>query len=279
MTTHCNTSLSGGPLQVSAAAIERILTVQIFSVVFAYPPPAGTLGSLPYIGPAFDTAREDIARLFPRLNISQDFLVSSPESRTCTEWARESDNALAARYYGKTESEKADVTLFLLPGCEDAGGVAQFATQLDKLIISRTFSLRTGDITIGESGERIPTMVVSQTDVDSEEMIIKLMQDPATGRLVLTKPISWPSGQWPVLNEPRCGFRGDAVACQKQPDFSMIYGPVLGTASCFVLVLAIVFRRRTSPTDMLERTSWWLLETDFMSWKTSQQTVDDDPAA
>ncbi|OQV12424.1 hypothetical protein BV898_13300 [Hypsibius exemplaris] len=44
-------------------------------------------------------------------------------------------------------------------------------TKLANQFLNRTFSLRTGNVTIGAFGERIPTMVVTQTDVESDEIV------------------------------------------------------------------------------------------------------------
>ncbi|OQV21357.1 hypothetical protein BV898_04566 [Hypsibius exemplaris] len=138
MTSDVNaTLLSECPANVSAAAGDGVLNVRVFSVVFLY---KVLLGSLPYVGPAFDTAQEDIARLYPKLNLTMEFLRSYPDYQTCPEWTMESDNAIAAYYYDKMTTGNSDVTLFLLPGCNDVIGVAQFATQLDKLIISSVSS-------------------------------------------------------------------------------------------------------------------------------------------
>ncbi|OQV12419.1 hypothetical protein BV898_13295 [Hypsibius exemplaris] len=495
----------------SSATSKWILNVQIFSVVFAYPI---LLGSLPYVGPAFDTAREDILQLHPKLNISHDFLVSSPECRTCPDWSRNSENALAAFYYKKIGTRLRDVTLFLVPGCEDMNGVAQFATQLDKLILSsvisagniadrttwptwitttilststfartidnivdlynwrhltivshasgnsfgpvfsaylsnhfskskyqiyfytiesttspvayqnllrkisalsrvvfyfgeatqlrqlmttaglqnmtngeyvylaflpyrhsgrghfawtpaepgtekvakeafksviiietdpfeakenqdlfqiwktrsrdaynftyavneslspnpastysavmitakvldelrqsgnpktwrsgtklanhflnRTFSLRTGNVTIGAFGERIPAMVVTQTDVESDEIVIRLRQDPTSDRLTVISSVIWPTEQWPVLNEPRCGFRGDAIKCIQNQDF---FGAGLGTIVCLILLAAAayVFRRHASAKNIF--TNWWIIDPVEVSLERSRPRI------
>ncbi|OQV12431.1 hypothetical protein BV898_13307 [Hypsibius exemplaris] len=496
----------------SSATSQWILNVQIFSVVFAYPI---LLGSLPYVGPAFDTAREEITQLHPKLNISHDFLVSSPECRTCLDWSRDSENALAAFYYGKIGTRPRDVTLFLIPGCDDMNGVAQFATQLDKLILSsvisagniadratwptwitttilststfartikniidlyswrnlaivshangnsfgpvfaaymnnhfsrsskyqiyfhtiesrtspaayqnllrnisvlsrvvfyfgeatqlrqlmttaglqnmtngeyvylaflpyrhssrgrfawtpaepgtekvakeafksviiietdpfeskekqdlfqswktrsrdvynftyavneslspnpastysammimakvldelrqsgdpetwksgkklanqflnRTFSLRTGNVTIGAFGERIPAMIVTQTDVESDKIMIRLRQDPTSDRLTVINPIIWPTAQWPVLNEPRCGFRGDAIKCMQHQD---LFDAGLGTIFCLILLAAAayVFRRHASAKKIL--TNWWIIDPVGLSREKSRPRI------
>lgn len=76
------------------------------------------VGSLPFVGPAFDTARQDISRQYPKLNISQNFLQSGRQYRTCTEWATDSADALAFFYYQMqaVSGSTFDVTVFVLPG-------------------------------------------------------------------------------------------------------------------------------------------------------------------
>jgi hypothetical protein len=91
------------------------LQVTIITAIFSSPI---MHGSLPFIGPAYDTARLDIQQLYPKLNISQHFILSGNGFRSCVDWATESDNALASFYYKNAVKLGAnlDLTVFVMPG-------------------------------------------------------------------------------------------------------------------------------------------------------------------
>jgi hypothetical protein len=99
---------------VGGSNVGKELNIEIITVIFIYPV---LLGRLPLIGPAFDTARLDIAKLYPKLNITQFFVKSSGEFRTCFDWSGESDSVLANFYYHRRIiSADEPFTMFLIAG-------------------------------------------------------------------------------------------------------------------------------------------------------------------
>ena len=61
-----------------------------------YPPVL--IGAYVYTGPAFDTALQDIRRLYPFLNVTQH-VIDNPEVRSCPDWEAQVDDHVASSYY------------------------------------------------------------------------------------------------------------------------------------------------------------------------------------
>jgi hypothetical protein len=93
----------------------RTLNVEIITVSFIY---TTLLGAYPYVAPAFDSAREDIGTMYPKLNISQSFVYTRKALSGCEEWMTMSENQLAAFYYDprRNADGKIDVTAFVMSG-------------------------------------------------------------------------------------------------------------------------------------------------------------------
>lgn len=73
---------------------------------------------LPYVGPAFDLALEEIRSLYPQLNITQRIL-GDQRYRTCNDWSVNSDNVIASYFYRRILApvrDKADVVAVISSG-------------------------------------------------------------------------------------------------------------------------------------------------------------------
>ncbi|OWA51029.1 hypothetical protein BV898_15531 [Hypsibius exemplaris] len=95
------------------------------------------LGGLQYVGPAYESAREDIRRQYPKLNFTQTFIYG--ENAPYSDWIAQYENVLAYYYYKirQTSSQGTlHVTAFVMAGGDDTIGSGRFATELDKLLIS-----------------------------------------------------------------------------------------------------------------------------------------------
>ena len=99
------------PIQQTSVMNERVLTVGILSPVWVTP---YLLGSIALIGPAFDSALEDIVEGYPMLNVTQQ-RIPSIGFNTCLEWAPMSVDRLAEYYYRRRKFVP-DVTVIILAG-------------------------------------------------------------------------------------------------------------------------------------------------------------------
>jgi hypothetical protein len=100
-------------VNISHQMTGRYLQVEIITVAFTFMYPV-QLGSLPYVGPAFDSAREDIRKLYPKINISQAFVLDRNIRGGCPEWLTVYENLLAAFYYSPRRS--VDLIVFVMSG-------------------------------------------------------------------------------------------------------------------------------------------------------------------
>ncbi|OWA51025.1 hypothetical protein BV898_15527 [Hypsibius exemplaris] len=112
----------------------RVLQVEIITMALTYPL---RLGVLAYVGPAFDSARNDIRNKYPLLNVTQTLIHGG--NAPYSDWLAQYENILAFYYYRKrpfSPERLPDVTAIVMAGADDTIGVGQFATQLDKLFIT-----------------------------------------------------------------------------------------------------------------------------------------------
>ncbi|OWA55155.1 hypothetical protein BV898_19542 [Hypsibius exemplaris] len=124
---------------------------------------------------------------------------------------------------------------------------------------NRTFHLKTGKLTFNADGEKIPDMSLTQTDPISGEIKGVMELEASTGLLVTTGTLKWPA-EWPVPNEPYCGYRGDSIRCQIIVNSSAKYGVALGSTSALVIVCGMLF------FSLRSRAVFHCLRTDYESW-------------
>ncbi|OWA51027.1 hypothetical protein BV898_15529 [Hypsibius exemplaris] len=91
-----------------------ILQVEIITLTSLYP---FLLGGLQYVGPAFESAREDIRSQYPKLNFTQTFIYG--ENAPYSDWLAQYENVLAYYYYRIRRAppqEAPHVTAFVMAG-------------------------------------------------------------------------------------------------------------------------------------------------------------------
>ncbi|OWA51022.1 hypothetical protein BV898_15524 [Hypsibius exemplaris] len=113
----------------------RVLQVEVITLAVIYPL---MLGGLAYVGPAFDSARDDIRNKYPMLNFTQTIIYR--DNLSYLDWLSEYENVLALYYYRIrrfSPENPPDVTAFVMPGADAyVTGVGRFATELDKLVLT-----------------------------------------------------------------------------------------------------------------------------------------------
>ncbi|OQV12936.1 hypothetical protein BV898_12857 [Hypsibius exemplaris] len=130
--------LGGTAVQLQSAIHVRPLDIEVISPAYTGTK-LGLLGSLPFVGPAYSSALEDIKKDFPLLNVSQVFVIPSESSEECPE---SEINELAKYYYRRrtgipAEDSRNRLTLFVFTGCSKSlGGIQQFGTGLNKVVLS-----------------------------------------------------------------------------------------------------------------------------------------------
>ncbi|XP_055345498.1 atrial natriuretic peptide receptor 1-like [Paramacrobiotus metropolitanus] len=133
-----------------------------------------------------------------------------------------------------------------------------------KLFLNRSFETDVGRFYIGPLGERIPTVQVNQLDWNTSQIRPLFVQDPADLRLHAVNPPQWP-GTWPPLNEPKCGFRGDAPLCTPKGNTDLYIGSGGGAVALIILLTCVVFMftRRTANNALLNNDSWRIDSTNL----------------
>ncbi|OQV20012.1 hypothetical protein BV898_06016 [Hypsibius exemplaris] len=99
------------------------------------------LGGLTYVGPAFESALQDVKHDYPLLNVSQTFIIADilEDDGDCL--ALESDNQVAEYYYNQrihraTEGQSC-WTIFVLPGCSPSlRGIQKFGNGVNKVVLT-----------------------------------------------------------------------------------------------------------------------------------------------
>ncbi|OQV12423.1 hypothetical protein BV898_13299 [Hypsibius exemplaris] len=99
------------------------------------------MGALRFVGPAFQTALEEVKRDYPFLNMSQTFVITTDnvvEEYTCGE---SSDIEIAEYYYTRRQTCPIDGqdcwTLFILSGCTNSiAGQQRFANGVNKVLMA-----------------------------------------------------------------------------------------------------------------------------------------------
>ncbi|XP_055338422.1 atrial natriuretic peptide receptor 1-like [Paramacrobiotus metropolitanus] len=126
-----------------------------------------------------------------------------------------------------------------------------------KLFLNRSFETDVGRFYIDPVGERIPTVQVNQLDWNTSQIRTLFVQDPADLRVHAVNAPQWP-GIWPPLNEPKCGFRGDASSCTPKGNTDLYAGSGGGVVALIILIILGVFRfsRHTAYDALLNIDSW-----------------------
>ncbi|OQV24817.1 hypothetical protein BV898_01407 [Hypsibius exemplaris] len=135
-------------------------------------------GGLPFVGPAFNLAVTDVRRQFPKLNVTQKFIVGFNESLSDGECG-ENDVLLTEYYYRRRldtlHGRQRRWTLFIYSGC----GVGltsnlQIATGLNKVVIISGVS--SPYVTEKAAFPTILTTVLSPISPASYATVVKLVQ-------------------------------------------------------------------------------------------------------
>ncbi|XP_055338641.1 LOW QUALITY PROTEIN: atrial natriuretic peptide receptor 1-like [Paramacrobiotus metropolitanus] len=122
------------PLNCSDVHIE-ILTLSLMHPFI--------LGSLPYLGPAYDMALEKIGTLYEHLHVEQNFLMDE-KYRDCDSFTADAVDMLTAHLYKKSIKYAEDpcaLTALIFPGCNEMQEVLNLATELDILMLTSVGSL------------------------------------------------------------------------------------------------------------------------------------------
>ena len=89
------------------------ITVEVITLALYY---ASEMSSMIHVLPAYESALEDIDRLYPRLKFHQN-IVTDEQYHTCAEMSENSDDVLAKYYYShEAKWRKANATIFIDTG-------------------------------------------------------------------------------------------------------------------------------------------------------------------
>ncbi|XP_055327424.1 atrial natriuretic peptide receptor 1-like [Paramacrobiotus metropolitanus] len=125
-----------------------------------------------------------------------------------------------------------------------------------KRFLNRTFVLSTGPLFIDELGERMVDIAAAVMDPDSGNFTRSHQYSHQNRTMLTLRNVSevWPSGIWPVLNTPRCGYRNDS--CNKQ-DSSYMTIPVSAASSCVAVILLAFWALWAWQRWRFVESPWW----------------------
>ncbi|OQV23314.1 hypothetical protein BV898_02762 [Hypsibius exemplaris] len=133
---------------------------------------------------------------------------------------------------------------------------------LAEMFMNQTFSTEFGEVSLDEAGERIVGLTLSHWDPSANTFQPFLLQPPdAVGFLRLLQNISWVEGkQWPVPNEPVCGYSGLSWRCRSDVLLRAIL-PTIFVITCLCLaVFCYICYARFSREHLADRQTWWRLD-------------------
>ncbi|XP_055334076.1 atrial natriuretic peptide receptor 2-like [Paramacrobiotus metropolitanus] len=114
--------------------------IKVFTLTILYPT---MLGSLPYLGPAFDLSFERIKTVYPNLHFQQTMIADSTY-RDCTDWGADSVNHTAPHLFREiydVHRNACMATMLIFPGCDDMVQILPVLTELNLLMITSVATL------------------------------------------------------------------------------------------------------------------------------------------
>ncbi|OQV20781.1 Atrial natriuretic peptide receptor 1 [Hypsibius exemplaris] len=135
--------------------------------------------------------------------------------------------------------------------------------ELAKWFVNHTFDLPTGELAIGESGERKCDILGSLIN-STGQLVTVLKYTYHDGQLRDVVPANpyWPGGQWPPPNEPFCGFLHNNPKCSDTSQKKVLAGAVVGSLLFLILSIGTVVAWMWHQS-VLMNASWWQMNLDM----------------
>ncbi|XP_069121985.1 atrial natriuretic peptide receptor 1-like [Argopecten irradians] len=157
-----------------------------------------------------------------------------------------------------------------------SGGSIRDGFNLTRRIWGRTFQGIGGTIAIDTNGDRDTdfSLLDMDTSTGEFEVVGNYFGELQQFKFVDGISIYWYQGKGPPVNEPRCGFTGDAPECQT---FELPAVTIAGIAfACVIVVLtiiaALVYRKMKLESDL--HSLWWKIKsTDLLATTTGSRII------
>ncbi|CAD5112906.1 DgyrCDS2113 [Dimorphilus gyrociliatus] len=142
-----------------------------------------------------------------------------------------------------------------------------------KFFRERTFDGITGPVYMNAKADREATYEILDMNPETGKFEtfghysgFSLKFEPVPGKIVF-----WPGGtNKPPLNEPKCGYKGDAVSCQKSELFALT-NIILITLLCLFLIsfiiAGLIYRKMKIEAEISDNS--WIVSDDDISYQTN----------